>query len=78
MLKVEDFLDTRLYKEYKDTYVVGKMLKNYFKGQVPDGIKVPARVQSVPLKSYEDVYKWDINNFQEILALKSLDRKSVV
>lgn len=72
MLKVEDFLDTRLYKEYKDTYVVGKMLKNYFKGQVPDGIKVPARVQSVPLKSYEDVYKWDINNFQEILALKSL------
>lgn len=72
MLKVEDFLDTRLYKEYKDTYVVDKMLKNYFKGQVPDGIKVPTRVQSVPLKSYEDVYKWDINNFQEILALKSL------
>ncbi|CAI3341171.1 hypothetical protein CIRMBP1310_00362 [Enterococcus cecorum] len=63
MLKVEDFLDTRLYKEYKDTYVVDKMLKNYFKGQVPDGIKVPARVQSVPLKSYEDVYKWDINSF---------------
>lgn len=72
MLKVEDFLDTRLYKEYKDTYVVDKILKNYFKGQVPYGIKVPTKVHSVPLKSYEDVYKWDINNFQEILALKSL------
>lgn len=66
MIKFKDFLNTELYKNNKDTYVVDKIVKYYFKEELP------TKVHSVRLKSYEEVQQWNVKNLKEIFALKSL------
>ena len=68
MIDLAELKQTEFFKKYQGSYVGDKILRDYYK------IPLAKKATSIHFSSYEEVYTWNLQIFQDILALIELPK----